>query len=547
MKRIMTNQRVLVVALILNGLSVWAVQCAAADKAKTDKAKTTAKGQSPQKILSQWRAIFPDQPYVCWAKESPWKGLQKLQSPPIGIKKLGRIRLDMGRNEYESTSFVLTNLSDKPMEFGITRRFPPPDKITNTIRKAIWVTLDDGSQVNDALSLIDRNEAVIPSGESLEIWITFRGENSTPGRYRQTFRIVSDGLKSRPVHVNLTVHDISIPKKLPLAVFFSDNIVPMWGLSRELIVALTTDMKNHYVNHAYVHPDPLPRFAVDAKGQLITDYTELDRTIDAYKIIDPKRYVFFWASESFLEPSGEWHRDHPESINRPKYMTPEWKRLFGEWLRNWVAHLKARRIGYDRFIMYPYDEMGGPKVQAMLKLIKEVDPKIQVTFNGALGRSAEVLEKNIAPYVDIWRPYLYHYLDAGGVNGGMTRTVSVKPNTSYTLSFWGKNVGASIYWDLTFDGATPRHASGLDAAQWRKETYSFTTAPDTTQAEIRFFPTIGNKTMLIDDVVLSSKSESNLITDGDMEAEKLSINWGTKSAPLSLIRRIPIWVISAQR
>ena len=111
MRRIMANRRVVIAAAILGCLSVWTIQNV--DASNPEK-------PSAQKIISQWQAIFPNQPYVCWGKKSPWKGLDKLQSPPTGVKELGTISLDMGRNEYESTSFVLTNLSDKTMEFKIT-------------------------------------------------------------------------------------------------------------------------------------------------------------------------------------------------------------------------------------------------------------------------------------------------------------------------------------------------------------------------------------------------------------------------------------------
>jgi len=297
------------------------------------------------------------------------------------------------------------------------------------------------------------------------------------------------------------------------------------------------DLKSHYVNNATVHPWPHPKLAVDSDGHLVSDYTELDRTLDAYGALAPERFVFSWNPDAYLEPSGDFGPGHPEAKGRPEFMTPEWKSLFREWLTDWVAHMKDRGIGYDAFVMHPYDERGGPKVQAMLKLIKDVDPKILVLFNSALGRTVEELEDNIAPYVDVWLPHLYHYLDAGGVNGGISQAVSLEPNTTYAFSFYGKNGGATIYYDLVFDGSTTRHAQGLDAADWRQETLSFTTASDTTRVQVRFFPTMGNKTILIDDVVLGSGSY--LVVDGDMERGSPPDSWSTTSATVVANTRDP--------
>ena len=214
-------------------------------------------------------------------------------------------------------------------------------------------------------------------------------------------------------------------------------------------------------------------------------------------------------------------------------MTPPWKTLFRQWLTEWVAHLKDRGIGYDQFVMHPYDEKGGPKVQAIIKLTKEVDPQVSILFNAALGRTVQELEE-LAPHVDVWLPYLYHYLDAGGVNGCISQKVPLEPNTTFTYSFSGKNGGACLYYEMAFNGSTQRHAQMLDAFDWRRVTHTFTTELDTTQVEIRFFPSVGNKTSLIDDVVLTkSGSNENLVVNGDMEIGDLSESWPVTSATVA--------------
>ena len=473
--------------------------------------------EATQEVIDQWRALFPDEPYICWRKESPWDGLDRLQLPPAGVELLQQISLDMGRNEYESTSFVLTNPSYSSIEFEITNA---PISILTTLRKTVWVTVDDGSQVNDALSLLDSGRVVIPAGQSREIWITLHGNQAAPGQYNQTINILSQGLAPRVVDIIVEVHDVSLPESMPLAVFYFEEIVPPWP-TPEWVNAYMNDLRIHHVNHAFWHPEPLPRLAVDPGGQLITDYTQFDQTLDAYMTLAPDRFMFFWHTGAYLEPAAN---------GRPEFMTPEWKLLFHEWLTGWVAHMAGRGIGYDGFIMHPYDEEGGTNAQATIKLIKEVDPEIMVLFNGALGRTPQEIEEDIAPYIDIWMPHLYRYLDAGGVNGCIYQTISLDPDTPYTLSFYGKNGSVSIYYDLVFDGSSGRYADLLDAADWRQATHSFTTAPDTTQVRIRFFPMVGNETILIDDVVLGSGSGSNMVVNGDMEAGSPPDSWSTSSA-----------------
>jgi len=202
MKHSFANRRVAIIAAVLGCLSAWGGQYA-----------TCASAATSQDVIDQWRSRFPDEPYVCWQKESPWDGLDRLQSPPAEVEPLQTISVDMGRYEYESTSFVLTNLSHKPMEFELTH---DPSGISTTLRKAVWVTVDDGSKVNDALSLIDDGRVVIPSGESLEIWITLHTNHAEPGGYNQTINVLPQGLEPRVIDIDVAVHDLSLPERLPL-------------------------------------------------------------------------------------------------------------------------------------------------------------------------------------------------------------------------------------------------------------------------------------------------------------------------------------------
>ena len=281
-------------------------------------------------IIAEWRRQFPAELYVCWQKKSPWQGLNRLETPPEKVQFCKNLSVDMGRNEYESTSFVLTNLSERLLTFKLTH-----DRVgvSITLRKAGWVTVDDGSSVNDALSLIDGGRVVIPSGESLEIWITLHGNDVAAGNYQKRISflpensslpddsILPQDIDPRAIDISVTVHDISLPRTLPLDILHFDELVASW-MTPELLEAYMQDLKRHYVNAAFVHPDPLPKLAVDAQGNLAMDYTELDQTLDGYQTLGPDKYIFFWGAENYLEPSGSYGAGHPESQGRPPFMTP---------------------------------------------------------------------------------------------------------------------------------------------------------------------------------------------------------------------------------
>ena len=514
MKHIMLNRRVVMAAVILSCLAMWTVQSAVAEK------------PSATKVITQWWAIFPNQPYVCWAKDSPWNNLKKLQSPPKEVKALETIKLDIGRNEYESTSFVLTNLSDKPMEFKITSAPSKPKGISTTLRKGIWVIAKDGEGVNDALSLIDNGVVSIPSGQSLEIWITLKSENAAPGKYKQTINVTPKGLKTRKVNIALKIYDVSLPKRMPINTSYWAYITP--GGPKDIIAAKMADLKSHYVTTPTIHPSIVPRFEFDKNGELITDYTYFDKGMDMYEAgIGADTYMFEMLCDIYLEPVDK--PGYPGAKGRPEFLSPKWKAGFRKWLKGWIAHMKSRGMGYDKYYLSPYDEQLGDNVYKICKLIKEIDPKIQVHTN-ALGSVAQV--NKIAPYVDVWVPLLNHWLPIGGVTGALSQTVSLKPNTKYTFSCYGKDGSSSMYYNLVYDGSKVPNAGMEGSTEWKKYTRSFTTAADTTKVTVSFYPAIGNGTILIDDVVLKAENGPNLVSNGGMELSTTSppYGWSVNSA-----------------
>ena len=383
-------------------------------------------GITPAEALGQWQAAFPDDYYVVWEKDSPWDNLDQVTAPPVGVTELQSISLDIGRNEYESTSFVITNTVGGPISYTISS---DASAIATTFRKGIWVIAQDGTEVNDALSLIDGNTVTIDPGESIEIWITVHGNNAAAGLYNPTITITPQYFDPWTVDLSVTVHDISLPEVLPLNISYWDYIVPAWQ-TPAMVDAKMADLKSHYVNIPTIHPSIVPRFEFDEKGQLITDYTLFDKGMDMHEAgLAPEKYVFLMLSAVYFEPINK--PGYPGAKGRPKFLSPKWRAAFPIWLKGWVAHMKSRGMGYDKYYLSPYDERLDDSVYQLCKLIKETDPKIQVHTN-ALGSVAEI--NKIAPYVDVWTPLLAHWLPIGGVTGAMSQTVSLKPNTKYTFS-----------------------------------------------------------------------------------------------------------------
>lgn len=361
-----------------------------------DDVSVTEVDLSKEAVLAGWRKAVPGASYICWQKVSPWEKLNALQLAPKSPKQCVRIKLAMGTNEYESTSFVITNLTDQPRRFTVK---PGASDLQLTLRQAAWITAYSGNSVNDALPLLD-GPLDVPSGESREVWITLNSKGARPGSHRTRITVTSPELGDSAIDLSTKIYPVALPEDKPVYTYYWDDIVPT-SISAEKAQAMTLDLKAHYANVASVHPVCVPPMRVDSSGKLVTDYKELDAALGNYKALDPAMLLFFWNAGAYFEPGVDG--------GKIKFMGDEWKTLFKEWLTDWVRHMKDLGYGYDSYAMYPYDETINPTVCSVAKLIKEVDPKVMVYVNNTGSTVDEV--RNIAPYVDIWCPFLYDYLN----------------------------------------------------------------------------------------------------------------------------------------
>jgi len=374
-------------------------------------AKPQAADPAGEKVAQSWRLLFPGREYVCW-EQSPWDKVARFQLPPSAEKpgyefpfqECKEINVSMGGNEYESASFVLTNLSSKTLEFLVSAK---DSGVPVTIREAVWVTTLSGKEVNDALPLLE-GKLSIPSGESREVWLTLFSRGVKPGNYTTEIVAQAPGLPSSSVKLRTKIYPVSLPDDKPVYIQYWDYLVPEWT-TPEMAQAMITDLKAHYVNTPTLHPW-MARLQLDAQGKLKVDYAALDVLLGYYAQLNPKMLVFSWHPDAYLA-----------KFDAYPFFSPEWKALFKSYINSLVSHLKEKGFGYDRFALHPYDEILDAKVCNMAKLIKEIDPNILIIAN-AVGTPDEM--KNIAPYVDIFMPHLYGFLSQTDETKQLAKTMA---------------------------------------------------------------------------------------------------------------------------
>ena len=108
-----------------------------------------------------------DDALIIWEKPELWASLSQDEPPPDAVSALTSLHLEMGRDEYESAAFVISNQSALTRSVALS---VSSAHLGITLRKGVWVTTYASGSINDALSRIDDHTVAVEPGESLEIW-----------------------------------------------------------------------------------------------------------------------------------------------------------------------------------------------------------------------------------------------------------------------------------------------------------------------------------------------------------------------------------------
>jgi hypothetical protein len=302
-----------------------------------------------------------------------------------GVPK-NQIDIHLWQCEYESAAINVLNCSDKDLQ--VSAHLSPArgpkgiivdSRKTFTIRRAIYVNERKAGSIADALVLQNEREFSIEPGETVQLWITVFNPTLGPGTYEATITVKAKQINGihfpdEKLRINMTIEPIKLGADVALncCVWAYPTI---YQTTKNSLAEAIRDLQLHYTNVFVVDrwslPFPRKQFAIQMNNY-------------------PKTYLFFFGfSEKNLDLGrfGEW-------------MTPSWKRNFSSWLIKWVEHLKKTGLDYDRFAMYPFDEMLGDEFYKLAKLIKSADPKIRIYANSFGKGPADF--KRFRNLVDIW-------------------------------------------------------------------------------------------------------------------------------------------------
>jgi len=309
------------------------------------------------------------------------------------------INVQMWQNEYESAAFNIVNCSEEPitMAVSVSPLLGPAGKKTDssrtfTIRRAIYVKASTVGSIADALVLQAERPFILQPGELTQIWLTIFNPTLTAGSYKGQVGVWAENANGK----NLPIETIPVTIKVQGHKFPENFALNTCNWAYYKVASadeMAEDLYKHRINVYVVPPQDLPflRFTSDKPGAVRKpNYAKLDNALRHHNYA--KTYLLCLDFNSRMKDHGRF--------GNVKWMSPAWKDVFSQWLKNLVKHLKDAGVDYDRFALYPFDESLCNDFYQLAILIKTTDPNIRIYAN-SFGKGPKEFVR-FRELIDIW-------------------------------------------------------------------------------------------------------------------------------------------------
>ncbi len=256
--------------------------------------------------------------------------------------------------------------------------------------------------------VLDLNESMnIPAGRKQPVWMTVNvPSDAKPGKYKGKLTVSSSNAKSRSLPVELVVSDHILPSahdwafhldlwQNPYSVARIEN-VPLWSDAHfeamRPVMKMLADAGQKSVT-ATIMNRPWNGQTEDAFGSMVTKIRRIDGTwLYDYTIFD--RWVEFMFSlgidrqincYSMIPWALEFdYYDQATSSNttiQANPGSPEYNEYWGSFIADFARHLKSK--GWFEKTMIAMDERPLESMQAVLSLIRKVEPEFKISLAGS--------------------------------------------------------------------------------------------------------------------------------------------------------------------
>ncbi len=341
---------------------------------------------------------------------SPYTYVYRDALPTFDSPTIGRITLQMARNEFRDTQMMITPC-DGDVELVVEVDAAQPGLADVVlIRWSEFVTLPEGEEYGDVLFPVD-GPLHIPHGESRELWLTFDGRwhGIDPGEYELSLSLhdLVTGT-SKTIPVTLTVWDIDLPSYdvLPnnaYVEYHNSEIgaqVPDQGVKH---------MKMYGVNMVYVYPHELPWPVRTDQYLRITDFPSerliqrIEPILEAWRSL-PGDERLMWV---FALTGGPERLLEGDAV---AYPSEQWKAVFTQWLSRFRELMGSLGIADDEWMFVLADESSESVLITyeipFAEMIKSIDRTITLSCNASQVVNDPAMAERFFAAFDILQPNL---------------------------------------------------------------------------------------------------------------------------------------------
>ena len=346
------------------------------------------KGEIDQLRMNLMASRWADEPVVVWPC-GPWERLSADALPKPGAVSLSDRLL---QDEYRELSVAVTNTTGRSQTVEVslassdhTPAFPI-EKVT--LRGSYWIaTKGQGNDrgegltvlVDDALPrLANERRLILPSGRTRRLWLTINTHGVDARKYTLTLRLTNVATDKEVARIPVELHVLPVALEKDSQVAVHTYAYLNRRSTRDHLEHAVADLKSHYENTFIFTAPPNP--PMDEQGNVVGSANFKDLRSQIRLLKDARQLVFFW--HECKAPYFQW---------KLPWMSAAHKKSLKIWLTDFVRVLREEGFGYDRFMMYPFDESysnpvkgGRPELQALAEIadaIHEIDPQVRVFAN----------------------------------------------------------------------------------------------------------------------------------------------------------------------
>jgi len=283
-------------------------------------------------------------------------------------------------NALEATALGVANLTEDEQSLKIKVLGEHEGGPAITPRVARFFVTTNAQIFPDALLLTD-SPRVIPSGESVLVWLEVESGGARAGRYKYEVSVgVGDTVHKVPLSV--VVHDVTLSLETPLA---TGNWSDLNNGEFAMAVPVREEMLANRITIGAgggVWPQPKKNEQGEVIRPVELDTTDLDKFIAFHKDF-PQLSIFIAFNQHIELPTYDWFGD-------VTWMDDEFKAIFREWIGGIIDRFKAGGRDYDEFMIMIFDETMSEKVGQTCELVHSVDPKVRMKMTMPQADAASI-------------------------------------------------------------------------------------------------------------------------------------------------------------